>query len=130
MYNKSFPDGSVVKNSPANAGDVGSISRLGRFPRGENGNPLQCSCLGNPMDRGARQATVHGVTKSQTRLSMYIYNKVMIQIVFPDRRRMRSELKETETSKNLGEVYQIESKTQRTHSRKLHRGPLASLDKF
>ena len=55
------------------------------------------------------------VSQSQTRLSMYIYNKVMIQIVFPDRRRMRSELKETETSKNLGEEYQIESKTQRTH---------------
>ena len=54
-------------------------------------------------------------SQSQTRLSMYIYNKVMIQIVFPDRRRMRSELKETETSKNLGEEYQIESKTQRTH---------------
>ena len=82
------------------------------------------------MDRGARQATVYGVTKSQTRLSVYIYNKVMIQIVFPYRRRMRSELKETETSKNLGEEYQIKRKTQRTHSRKLPRGPLASLDKF
>ena len=130
MYNKGFPGGSVVKNSPANAGDAGSISRLGRSPGGENGNAFQCSCLGNPMDRGARQATVYRVTKSQTRLSMHIYNKVMIQIVFPDIRRMRSELKETETSKNLGEEYQIESKTQRTHSRKLHRGHLASLDKF
>ena len=119
-----------VKNQPANAGDAGSSPGSGRSPEGENGNPLQCSCLGNPMDRGARQATVYGVTKSQTRLSVYIYNKVMIQIVFPYRRRMRSELKETETSKNLGEEYQIERKTQRTHSRKLPRGPLASLDKF
>ena len=72
MYNKSFPDGSVVKNSPANAGDVGSISRLGRSPRGENGNPLQCSCLGNPMDRGARQATVYGVTESNTTEHVYL----------------------------------------------------------
>ena len=81
-------------------------------------------------DRKPWHSAFQKVVKGQTRLSMYIYNKVMIQIVFPDRRRMRSELKETETSKNLGEVYQIESKTQRTHSRKLHRGPLASLDKF
>ena len=45
---------------------VGLIPRSGRCPREENGNPLQYSCLGNPMDRGAWQATVHGVTKSQT----------------------------------------------------------------
>ena len=64
-----FPSGSVVKNPPANAGGVGSIPRLGRFPGEGNGNPLQYSCLGNPMDRGAWQATVHGVAKSRTRLS-------------------------------------------------------------
>ena len=56
----------VVKNLPANTGDLGSISELGRSPGGGNGNPLQYSCLGNPTDRGAWQATVHGVTKSQT----------------------------------------------------------------
>ena len=64
-----FPGGSVVKNLPANAGltgGVGSSPWLGRSPGGGNGNPLQYSCLGNPMDRGAWQATVHGVTKSQT----------------------------------------------------------------
>ena len=61
-----FPGGSVVKNSPANARDTGSISGLGRFPGEGNGNPLQDSCLGNPMDRGAWQATVHGVTASDT----------------------------------------------------------------
>ena len=61
-----------VKNLPANAGDVrdvGSIPRLGKSPGGENGNPLQYPCLENPMERGAWQDTVHGVTKSQTQLS-------------------------------------------------------------
>ena len=52
--------GAVLKNPPANAGDAGSISGLGRSPGGENGNPLQYSCLGNPMDRGAWWATVRG----------------------------------------------------------------------
>ena len=61
-----FPGGSVVKNLSANAGDMSLIPGLGRS-RGEgNGNPLQCSCLGNPMDRGAWWAAVHGVAKSQT----------------------------------------------------------------
>ena len=61
----------VVKNLPASAGDlkdIGFIPRLGRYPGGKHGNPLQYSCLENLMDRGAWQATVHGVTKSQTRL--------------------------------------------------------------
>ena len=61
--------GSVVKNLPANAGDVGSIPGLGRSPGGEHGNPLQYFCLKNSMDRGAWWATVHGVTKNRTRLS-------------------------------------------------------------
>ena len=61
-----FPGGSVVKNLPANAGDAGLIPGLGRCPGGANGNPLQCSCLENPMDGGAWWATVHGVAKSQT----------------------------------------------------------------
>ena len=67
-----FPGGTMVKNHPANAGDIRDadfISELGRCPGEGNGNPLQYSCLENPMDRGARQATVHGVAKSQTRLS-------------------------------------------------------------
>ena len=58
-----FPVGLVVKNVPANAGDPDSISGPGTFPRGGNDYSLQCSCLGNPMDRGAWWATVHGVTK-------------------------------------------------------------------
>ena len=60
----------MVKNLPANAGDArdtDSIPELGRSPGGGNGNPLQYSCLGNPMDRGAwGVATVHGVAKSPT----------------------------------------------------------------
>ena len=56
----------MVKNLTANAGDVGSIPGSGGSPGEGNDNPLQYSCLGNPMDREARQAIVHGVTKSQT----------------------------------------------------------------
>ena len=57
------------KNLPANAGDVGLIPGLGRSPEEGNGNRLQYSCLGNPMDRETYRAVVHGVTKSQTQLS-------------------------------------------------------------
>ena len=60
----------MVKNPPANAGDAGDTGLIpgsGKSPEG-NGNPLQYSCLENPMDRGAWWATVHGVAKSQTRL--------------------------------------------------------------
>ena len=56
----------MVKNLSPNAGDTSSIPGSGRSPGEGNRNPLQCSCLGNPMDRGAWQATGHGVTKSQT----------------------------------------------------------------
>ena len=58
-----FPSGSVVKNLLVNPGDLGSVPVLRRSPGEGNGNPLQYSCLGNPMDRGAWRATVHGVTK-------------------------------------------------------------------
>ena len=64
-----FPDGSVVKNPPANAGDIGDAGSLlgsGRSPGEGNGNLLQYSCLENPMKRGAWWATVHGVAKSWT----------------------------------------------------------------
>ena len=56
----------TVKNLPASAGDPGSISGLGRFPGEGNNYPLRYSCLGNPMNRGAHGATVHGVIKSRT----------------------------------------------------------------
>ena len=71
MYNVGFPGGSVVKNWSASVGDtedLGSIPGWGRSPGVGNGNPLQCSCLENPMDGGAWWATVHWVAKSQTRL--------------------------------------------------------------
>ena len=58
--------GTVVKNLPANARDAGSIPGLGRSPGEGDGNPLQYSCLGNPTDRRAQGATVHGVAKSWT----------------------------------------------------------------
>ena len=64
--------GSMVNNPSASAGDVrdmGSILRSGRYPGEGNGNPLQYSCLGNPLERGAWWATVHGSQKSQTQLS-------------------------------------------------------------
>ena len=63
MYRKGFPGRSMVKNLSANAGDTGWIPWPGR-PSGErNGNPLQHFCLGNPMDRAAWWATVHGVAR-------------------------------------------------------------------
>ena len=59
-----FPGNSVVKNPLANAGDAGSIPGSGRSPGGEHGNPLQYSCLENPMDRDTVwQSTVHGATE-------------------------------------------------------------------
>ena len=58
-----FPDGSVVKNPPANAGEANSIPGSGRSPEEGNGNPLQYSCLSNSMNQRAWWATVHGVTR-------------------------------------------------------------------
>ena len=59
----------LVKNLPANAGDASSVPGPGRSPGEGNGNPLQCFCLGNLMDRGDWWATVHGVAKDQIQLS-------------------------------------------------------------
>ena len=61
-----FPGGSDGKESAYNVGDLGSIPGLGRSPGEENDHPLQYSCLENPMDGGASQATIHGVAKSRT----------------------------------------------------------------
>ena len=72
FVSKDFPGGSEVKASASNVGDPGLIPGLGRSPGEGSGNPLQYFCLGNPMDRGAWQATDHGVAKSQTeRLSTH-----------------------------------------------------------
>ena len=64
-----FPVVQMVKKSACNAGDQGSIPKLVRSSGEGNSNPLQYSCLENPMDRGVWQTTVHGIAKSQTRLS-------------------------------------------------------------
>ena len=66
-----FTGGSVGKESACSRGDLGMIPGLGRSSGRGNDNPLQCSCLENPMDRGAWQATVHGVEKTQTQLSNF-----------------------------------------------------------
>ena len=66
---RGFPGSLDGKASAYNVGDLGSIPGLGRSPGEGNSNPLQYSCLENPMDQGAWWATVHGVTKSWTRLS-------------------------------------------------------------
>ena len=66
----------MVENLPATAGDAKDMNLIpgsGRSSGGGNGNPLQYSCLGNPMDRGAWWATVHGVAKNQTQLSIHTY---------------------------------------------------------
>ena len=66
----------MVKNLPTNAGevrDVGLIPGLGRAPGGGCGKPLQYSCLGNPMDRGAWQATVHGIAKELDYVYLSVY---------------------------------------------------------
>ena len=71
----------MVKNPPAsagNAGDRGSISGSGISPQGGNGNPLQHSCLGNPMDRGAWWATVYKVAWSQIQLSTHVSDVSMV----------------------------------------------------
>ena len=68
-----FPGGSEGKESACSAGDPGSIPGLGRSPGEGDDNPLQYSCLENPMDRGASWATVHGVAKSWTRLRDFTF---------------------------------------------------------
>ena len=89
---QALPGDSEVKTSAWNAGDLGSIPGLGRSPGERNGNPLQYSCLENPVEGGAWWATVHGISKSQTRLNdftfTYSVNKyikkvmLMLDIIF------------------------------------------------
>ena len=79
----SFPGGSEGKVSAYNAGDLGSIPGSGRSPGEGNGNPLQYSCLENPMDKEAWQATVDGVAKSWTRLSDFTF-LVIFSLVLPN----------------------------------------------
>ena len=76
-----FPGGSDSKESACNAGNLGSIPGLGRSPGEGNGNPLQYSCLENPKDRRAWQATVPGVEKSWTQLSDFTFTFLCPQIL-------------------------------------------------
>ena len=69
-----FAGVSVVKNPPANAGNVGSIPELGRSPGEGNGNLIQYPCLENPMDGGVWEATVHRVAKSRTQLRDFTFS--------------------------------------------------------
>ena len=75
----------TVKASSYNAGDLGSIPGLGRSPGEGNGNPLKYSCLENPMDRGAWQATAHGVAKSQTGLRKFTALHFCVGLRFQDK---------------------------------------------
>ena len=77
-----LPCGSVVKNMPASTGDAVSIPGSGRSPGGGNSNPLQYSCLENPMGRGAWRATVHGVAKSQPRLCTHVPGRIRPEKAF------------------------------------------------
>ena len=69
MFTTGFPDGSVVKNLPANAGDVSLIPGSGRSPGEGDGNALQYFCLGNPMDRAAWRTIVHGESNTTLQLN-------------------------------------------------------------
>ena len=73
MSTSDFPGSLDGKESACSAGDLGLILVLGRSPGGGHGNPLQFACLGSPMDGGALWAAVHGVVKSQTRLSDFTF---------------------------------------------------------
>ena len=68
----------MVNNPPANAEDTGLLPESGRSPGGGHGNPLQYSCLENPMDRGAWQAIVHGVAKSPTGWSIQVHSSNLV----------------------------------------------------
>ena len=91
---RGFPGGTVVKNPPAKAGDVGLIPELGRSPGEGNGNPLQDSCLGNFTDRGAWRATVHEVARAR-------YNLATKQQQIITRRKKRKPSNSKQTGRSL-----------------------------
>ena len=76
-----FPGGTVVKNLPTNAGDMGSIPGLRRSPGVGTGNPLQYSCLEHSMDRGAWQPTVHAVTKESDATEHVAQDRTIVYLV-------------------------------------------------
>ena len=96
MAHMGFPGGRVVKNPLGNARDVGSIPELGRSTGTGNGKPLQYSCLENSLDRRAWWATVHGVTKTRTRLSTHTIAYVTYSVTNKNKAEAIRNLKECE----------------------------------
>ena len=107
----------VVKNLPANAGDTGSIPGLGRSPGRGHGNPPQYSCLENPTDRGAWQATVHRVKKSQTRLKLLRTHTYLLFLNFSSR-------EDVKKAQLAGPYQGLQDLTPRPRSRHFHAGTL------
>ena len=95
---RGFPGSLVVKNLPANTGDAVSIPGSERSPRGGNGNPLQYSCLENPMDRGAWRATVHRVAELNT-LGMHARPDLITRPIANDPLEHKSDLKNCKDGK-------------------------------
>ena len=107
-----FPGSSDGKASVYNAGDPGSIPGLGRSAGEGNGNPLQYYCLENPMDRGAWQATVHGVAKSWTRLSDFTIESIkMVQMNLfagqEQRQTQRMDMWTQREKRRVGQIWRI-----------------------
>ena len=94
IWQSCFPGASEVKAPASNAGDPGLIPGSGRSPGEGNGNPLQYSCLENPMDREAWQATVHRVTKSRTRLSDFTFTFTLAILLLCVCNRIQSRISE------------------------------------
>ena len=99
VYFMGFQVAQVVKNPPAASRDAGSIPVLWRSPGGGNGNSLQYSCLGNPKDRAAWWATVHGVAKSWTGLSDWTHTQLPVRRTQPSPRKVKA-LKMQKTTDN------------------------------
>ena len=105
-----FPGASVVKNLPANAGDVSSVPGLGRSPGEGNGNPLQYSCLGNPLDRAAWQATVHRVANSQPcAMTVQLNNSAKFPMSFRGWKHFTSFVICHSSRERLGSMYLVSS---------------------
>ena len=102
--------GLEVKVSASNVGDSGSIPGSGRSPGEVNGNPLQYSCLENPLDRGAWQATVHGVAKSRTRPSDFTSLHFIHIYAVLSRSVMSNTLKPMDCSPQVSSVHKISQK--------------------
>ena len=117
MYPHWYIGGSLVKNPPANAGDVGSIPGLGRSPGEGNGNSLQYSCLGNHTDRGAWWVTIHGVTKESDTTDQLNNNYLFCRLL-QDFKAMKMYGYLTEGTDSKGTVWPLFSKgsTQGYHS--------------